>query len=148
MMGGEMVEEETRVPDRFKGYYLTFGLMYPLILILIFLICGFHSDAVPFSLAAFNQPYSGPAGVESLALLALALAELAFINLKLIPDSLADPSMHLMAIVLPEIIGLDGLIIGFINVNAWASIPYILVAFANYYWVYRRINADAGGDLP
>jgi hypothetical protein len=126
-----------------KMVFLSLAGMYPILLFVLFLTSSTMGEMVPFSPAAFMQPYSGPYATISLVLAFLALADVFVYYFMFYKKYLDEPKSHLLLLVYPEAIALFGFIIGFLNSNPWSALPLFAVAFSIYAYVYMRISAKA-----
>jgi hypothetical protein len=53
---------------------------------------------------------------------------------------LKDQKTHLVALASSEMTALFGFVIGFMNINPWASLPYFAVSLANFGYAFVRIS--------
>jgi len=121
--------------------YLTFATIYPILFFVLWFYSSATEEIVPFSLGALVQPYIGPLGVACSVLTGLAIADAFVYYLMFYSKYLGDPKMHLLLLAFPEVIALFGFIIGFMNFNPWAAIPFFALAFGIYAFVYLKISA-------
>gem|GEM_PF-6146657 len=141
-MGEAEVERRKEVARvTMRPLYFSFAAIYPLYFFIVYMATYSHAGFVPLSIGAFSQPYAGELGAISIALGAVGVAYLAFTNLFWIPRIIGEPRNRIMVFVIPEGFGIAGFVIGFMNLNPWAAIPFLLVAFANYVYVYTKVTA-------
>jgi len=124
-----------------RTVYLTLAMIYPLFLFILFFVSSSSPEGMmPLSLGAFFQPYTGENAMVSSVLMVFGLFDLFYFNVCWLPKLLPNARSHLIALIMPEMFALFGFIIGIMNNNPWAAVPYVLVAFANYVWVYTKVT--------
>lgn len=130
-----------------RTMYLSMALFFPLWLIILFMVSGNSGNAVPFSPGAFIQPYSGEQSSIAIALGAVAVLDFLLMNLYFIPLCLKSLGNELPALSVTETFGIFGFIIGFMNSNPWAAVPYLAIGLGNYVYVYSKLNEAKTGGL-
>jgi hypothetical protein len=116
-------------------YYLPiFGLA-----VFIFVLFLLHGD-VPHSFDAYISPFTGEYSLVSIVLLTIAVLDLIFINVIMIPIYLKTPKSYPAALVLTNMFGTFGLVIALLNENPWIALPFFAVSFGNFILVYLKIS--------
>jgi hypothetical protein len=122
--------------------YLTLGTVYPILLFILFTISSAKGSMMPFSLGAIIQPYIAANAIVSIILALAAVADIAVYYLMFYSKGINDPKNHLLLLTFPEVIGIFGFLIGVLNSNPWAAVPFFAIGFAIYAFVYVRISGQ------
>jgi len=114
---------------------------YPLLFLLILFYISYLSGGIPaFSLNAISQPYEGEQATASMVLAVLALAYVPIYFFFLMPRFLAPAPNEIVVLVMPETISIAGFIIGILNRNPWAAIPFLALGFGCYVYAYLKVR--------
>ncbi|MFH0737661.1 MAG: hypothetical protein V1827_03850 [Candidatus Micrarchaeota archaeon] len=111
---------------------------YPLLIFALFYIASLNPDSVPFSSDAFIQPYFGEKALVSTTLLFVAALEIPLYYFMFYSKYAGDPSKRLLLITFPSVFAVFGFVIGFLNLNPWAALPYAALGFSIYAIAYIK----------
>jgi hypothetical protein len=119
--------------------FLSFALTYLALFGVLFLM---YSKEMPQpSFEALLQPYIGGKSTVSIIFALITIPEL-FICFYMFGQLSKNPANHMTVLVFPEVIALFGFIIGILNHNPWASMPYIALGFAVYAFFLSRLMSQ------
>jgi hypothetical protein len=109
--------------------------------VLAFLLYGYlysgSAMPTPLSLDAFIQPFYS---LDGMIIGIIALLDLAYYQISVFPMATKLPKLHTIAIVFPAVIAILGFIVGFLHLNFWVSIPFLLIGFINTLYAYSKIS--------
>ncbi len=110
-------------------------IVLPLLLVVLFVLYG----APPLSVDAFTQPYSS---LPSIVLGAFGAGYAVLFVLYLFPVFSKQPGGEMTVFAMSEMPGLMGFVIGVLNRDAWAALPFFAVSLALYAYVTMRLRSD------
>ncbi len=128
--------------------FLAFAMIYVLLLgSLFFLYLG--NMPTP-SFEALIQPYTGQNSLMSIMLAFLVIPELFIISYMSMKLS-AIPGARMTLLAFPEVIAVFGFMIGILNKNPWAPVPFFALGFAIYAYFVSRFSSESPpepNDVP
>jgi len=122
--------------------YLSLGMLYPLILFVVFFAISSEGATMPFSIQAMIAPYFGSDSLLPIVLGAVCMADILLFHTVLFPSMISDEKGHLALLSFPGFFAIFGLIIGILSRNPWASLPYLLIGAGHYIYAYQKITAQ------
>ena len=131
-----MAEQNNRI------LYLSYLLVYPLFFFIAYYVASMSGHMVPFSAMAMIQPYLGENSLFAIVLGAVCIADVLVFHFTFIPQLSSNKANDFTVLAFPSVFVVFGFVIGFMNQNPWALIPYILLGLANYAYAYRKIASS------
>jgi len=116
------------------------GDMFTLFSILALGFIPFYLFGMTYSPEAFISPYMGENAITVLALMAGAILFFLFINLSFIPSIIHHEKSSDVVLTLSSLTAIFGIWIAILSQNPWSGLPYAAISFANFWYLYLKIN--------
>ncbi|MEW6722008.1 MAG: hypothetical protein AB1324_01990 [Candidatus Micrarchaeota archaeon] len=112
----------------------------PLLVLMLFFFDSRHDGIAPFSMEAVLQPYSGENSALSTVLAAIAIVYPAIFVLFLFRIYALRGALVLFA--MSETPAMLGFMVGIVNYNLWAALPFFALSLGLYGFVFARTSGQ------